>query len=799
MSPDHSLRGLAEVLAGRTDSQLATLLTRRPDLASPPPRGTAVLAQRAVSAASIALAGDDLDLATVAVLEAFIDAAGPTTRHGRLGPVTRDDIVTRLGRRLKRAEADRRLAELNDLALIWESGTGTARKPAWIASLHLPAALPWRGRHLLGPLGTVDAEEIADRLAGLDERPRELLATLAAGPPLGRSRDAAADADPAAPVPRLLASGLLARIDEQTVELAPMAGQLLRGEPPLVTASLERPVLGTGPGRFDAAAIDAAGAGEALELLRHAAELLDCLGTTPATVLKSGGLGIRELRRLAKVTGLPVARVGLLVELLAAQRLIDSGFPEPEPADWTGEPGFAPTPAADAWLASAPDRRWYATATAWLDLPRRPWQIGDTDREGNILAALSSGLYDSTATLTRRQVLAPLAGLAPATPVDVDALTGELIWRHPRHLRRWTRRFVEETLREARDLGLVAHDCLTEPGRALLTATDDPGPDTPAAHIAASDIAATDTAATDSAAVLAAMDRALPTPVDHFLVQADLTLMVPGPMTPELAEQVQAIADLESGGAASVYRISEDSLRRALDSGRSGSEIVTLLSSRSRTPVPQSLTYLVEDVARRHGSLRVGVAAAFVRCEDPTLLTAVLQSAAAAEISLRALAPTVAVSPAPLRDVAEALRRGGFAPAGEDSTGALVDLRHRGARVPGRPPPGRGPQRRGRISPGQAQTVVDRLRAADRAAAPPSGPVKATGDGENTAALIQLALRTGRTVRLGYVDAHGAASRHVVQPRALAAGRFVASPVPATPDTDPASFSVHRITSLELL
>lgn len=775
MTPDRSPRGLAETLSGRSDAELTALLLRRPDLASPPPRGTAVLAQRALSAASIALAGDDLDLAAVAVLEAFLDAAADTPRHELLGPVSRAQIVERLGRRLPRPQVDARLAALADAALIWNAGTGTARRPEWVAGIHLPAALPWRGRHLLGPLGSVDPADLADRLAALDDRPRELLTTLAAGPPLGRSRDAARDADPEAPVPRLIAAGLLARIDEQTVELAPMAGRALRGEVPLRTADLTAPALAPHPGRFDAAQIDAAGAGEALELLRHAGTLIEVLAQTPAAMLKSGGLGIRELRRLARTTGLPVARIGLLVEVLAARRLIDAGYPEPEPADWPGEECFAPTTAVDAWLHTGPERRWHSLAAGWLELPRRPWQIGETDRDGGTVAALSSDAFDASAPLARRQVLEPLRDADEAAPVEVDALIETLTWRHPRQLRRWSRRFVGETLREATELGLVAHGALTRPGALLLAET---GRDDEAGI----------------AATLAAMDTALPAPVDHFLVQADLTLMVPGPMTPELAEQVEAIADLESGGAASVYRISEDSLRRALDSGRSGSEITALLTARSRTPVPQSLTYLVDDVARRHGSLRVGIAAAFVRCEDPALLAAVLRSEAAAEVSLRALAATVAVSPAPVRDVVDALRRGGFAPAGEDSSGALIDLRSRGSRVPARTLPARPAQRRPRIAPGQAETVVTRLRASDRADEPPSGSVRVTGGGESASALIGLALRTGRRVRLGHVDAQGAASRHVVTPLALRAGQLI-----GTGETGEARFSLHRITSLELL
>ena len=48
-------------------------------------------------------------------------------------------------------------------------------------------------------------------------------------------------------------------------------------------------------------------------------------------------------------------------------------------------------------------------------------------------------------------------------------------------------------------------------------------------------------------------------------------------MTAELAAQVALIAELESAGAASVYRVTEDSVRRALDAGHTGAEITALL------------------------------------------------------------------------------------------------------------------------------------------------------------------------------------------------------------------------------
>ena len=783
MSPDLPLRGLADDLSTRSDDALAELLIIRPDLASPPPRGTGVLASRALSPASLSLAGENLDLVAAAVLEAFLDAAAQIGEHKNLlGPVARDAIVERLGRRALRADIDERLDDLVTAGLLWGTGPRKrGRHSHWIGGAHLSAALPWRAHHLIGPIASLTPDEIRSRIDDAGQRPRELLETLAQGPALGRSRDAAPEADPSAPVPTLISLGLLARVDEQTVELPPQVGQVLRDQPPLMTASLRQPALTDPdvPGRFGAETVDAAGAGEALELLRHSGDLIDALGTAPAALLRSGGLGIRELRRLAKTTSLSVTRVGLLVELLARQRLVDGGVPGLVDGDDFADDVFAPTTAVDAWAHHPVEQRWLGMARAWLQLPRQPWQIGGTDRDGNTIAALSSELYDATAPASRRAVLRPLLDAEPAHPVPVDALVAVLGWRHPRQLRRLSRHAVSETVREATELGLVAHGSLTAAGRALLTVADD--------HDGSAD-ESPDT-------VLDAMRAALPELIDYFLVQADLTVMVPGPLQPDTADRLRLLADLESGGAASMYRVTEDSVRRALDTGRSSTEITAFLTDHSHTPIPQSLTYLIDDVARRHGRLRVGVAASFIRCDDTATLTEVLQSDAAAELALRALAPTVAVSGAPFREVVERLREAGFAPAGEDSSGALIDLRSRGVRVPTRTQSAASAARRAGIGPGQAHAVVSRMRTADRAATPVSATASAAA-GETVSALIQLALQTGRRLRIGYVNSHGAASRHVLHARSLAAGQLVAD---EDGGEEGLHFPLHRITRVEVL
>ena len=235
-----------------------------------------------------------------------------------------------------------------------------------------------------------------------------------------------------------------------------------------------------------------------------------------------------------------------------------------------------------------------------------------------------------------------------------------------------------------------------------------------------------------------------------------------------------------------VYRVSEATIRRALDTGRTAGELHAFFERHSRTPVPQGLTYLIDDVARRHGQLRVGMAASFVRCEDAALLAQAVTAPAAQQLEMRLLAPTVAVSQAPISEVLAGLRDAGFAPAAEDSTGTIVDIRARGARVPA--PPRRRPHRMPSPTSQTLGAIVAVLR---KVAAAPSVGMRL----DPTVAISQLqeAAHLQASVVIGYVDPAGVATQRVVAPINVRGGQLTAY--------DPASgrvreFAIHRVTSV---
>jgi hypothetical protein len=233
--------------------------------------------------------------------------------------------------------------------------------------------------------------------------------------------------------------------------------------------------------------------------------------------------------------------------------------------------------------------------------------------------------------------------------------------------------------------------------------------------------------------------------VDYFLVQPDLTVVVPGPPTPDLAIELSLTADLESTGGASVYRVTEASLRRALDAGRTAADLAALMALRSRTPIPQSLSYLIDDLSRRHGVLRSGVASSYLRCDDESLLARVLSDRSIANLGLRQIAPTVVIATAPVARVLEALRDAGYAPAAEAADGEVVSLGSEPPRAPTRQPT-RAIRARTEGTASQLGDLVSRIRSGDALTElTRTAPALAQHvPGVTSAAIMGVLRRTGR-------------------------------------------------------
>ncbi|MBW0137755.1 helicase-associated domain-containing protein [Pseudonocardia abyssalis] len=731
---------LVDWLRAQDDDTLARLLALRPDLGVPPPADVTVLATRAAIRASVHRTCDELDTVTLAVLEALAVADADTA------PVPRTEIARLLGPDVPAAVLTDALDALRARAVAWGPDAEISVVPAVrdVVPRH-PGGL---GRASTGPAGS---SALADLLAGVDDEERRVLDTLAAGPPIGRSRGAGDT-----PVGRLLSRGLLLRTDPETVELPRQVGLVLRGDRPLGSVVVDPPDLA--PRDRGADVVDGTAAGAALGVLRQVELLLAFWGRTPPPALRSGGLGVRELRRAAKEMDVDEPTAALLVEVMVAADLV--GTTDGVPAE------FLPTTHADVWLAGGPEVRWSLLARTWLALPRLPGLVGRKDDAGRPISPLSDAVRRPLAPRDRRRVLAGLAELPPGTaPSSPAALADLLAWRAPRRGGRLRDEVVGWALTEGTVLGVVALDALSTPGRAVLQDPD---------------------------RIVAALRAALPEPIDHVLLQADLTAVAPGPLVPELARELDLMAEVESAGGATVYRFTEATVRRALDAGRSAADLHELLARRSATPVPQGLTYLVDDVARRHGRLRGGAAAAFLRSDDDVLISEVLAHPDTIGLELRRIAPTVVVSPLPLVELLDGLRAAGFTPAAEDTGGAVLDLAARGRRTtPARRSPERGlpPQ----PDPAQLTALVSRMRAGDALAGVRRS---ATNGRSSTLDTLRRAAQEKLTVWLGFVDGHGVAGERVLEPLTVGGGV-----VEGRDRTDGGLHRVplHRITSIALV
>lgn len=417
------------------------------------------------------------------------------------------------------------------------------------------------------------------------------------------------------------------------------------------------------------AAESAAAADRIVRLVDH---LVASWGGSPPAVLRGGGLPVRELRRLAQALDVDEPEAAFVAELAGSAGLaVDDG---------EERAAFAPTDEADAWLRGDLPTRWARLAAAWLPSERAPWLVGTRGDAGVALAALGPGLHRRWVPRVRAAVLDVLADLPPGAAPALDDVLAVLRWRTPRSTP--PDGAVEATLTEAARLGVTGAGALAPAGRALVTSP---------------------------AGAAAALAESLPPAVDEVLLQGDLTGIVPGRPSEALAALLERVARVESRGGAVTVRFTQESVRAALDQGSTADELLTSLAACARAGVPQPLEYLIRDTARRHGTLRAGLASSYLRADDPALLAGLPDDPRLAGLGLRLLAPTVLAARVPPVDLVAALRARGLAPVVEGPDGLVVHPPAAAHRTRTRP-------RRTEQAPDEGvrlAALVERLRRAD--------------------------------------------------------------------------------------
>ena len=402
------------------------------------------------------------------------------------------------------------------------------------------------------------------------------------------------------------------------------------------------------------------------------------------------------------------------------------------------------------------EERWSSLVNLWLETSRVSGLAGKIGEKN--IAPLGPELDRAGIASMRKVTLNILAENLEFDPAIMN-LQEIISWQMPQ---RFNAEYIEWTLREAEWLGLTGQGALSEFGIAFLNGSDDLG-----------------------------VERALPKPVDHILIQADNSAIAPGPLTVELANMIGTIADIESRGGASVYRFSESSIRRGLDHGQTGEQIKDFLKRTSKTPVPQPLEYLINDVAKRHGRLRVGMAQTYIRCEDEGLLTQILHDKKLESLRLRKLAPQVLVCDFETGDVIATLREANYLPAAENVSGILISapaIR----RAKSRPKPPRVISEISAPSEIVIKAAVRTLRTGEKASSHKPREVPRTTANE-TLDLLHQYIEEQASLTIGYADTNGGVSNRLIDPISISLGTLIARDH-ATGEMQ--SFRIPRITGV---
>jgi hypothetical protein len=262
----------------------------------------------------------------------------------------------------------------------------------------------------------------------------------------------------------------------------------------------------------------------------------------------------------------------------------------------------------------------------------------------------------------------------------------------------------------------------------------------------------------------------LPAPVGWATFLPDLTVVVSGPPSAELARLLDLVATLETRDTASTWRLSPSSVRKALDAGHTADGLLAQLAEVSDRPLPQPVEYLIKDAARRHGQLQVRAVSCVVCTSDPAVAAEIAAHRKLAGLELSHLAATVLGSAKSAEETLRLLRGAGYSPVQQSPTGQTVIERVAPRRVPG-PPPSRPSSTPAPVAP----VVLARRLAGATGATADVGftsyeqEVKAiaTALDDAQARLLAHAIEHGSPVLIDYISTSGTLTRRTIEPIAL--------------------------------
>ena len=362
----------------------------------------------------------------------------------------------------------------------------------------------------------------------------------------------------------------------------------------------------------------------ALEFLAATTAILDNLARQPAPALKDGGLGVREIRKLAKAARVSEPTVTLVIALARQIGLV---------SERNSRVGVSESHLT--WNRIEPNVRLGQLVIAWWRLGYLPTLPPNVEPTG--ASFLTSVHHRDERALRQATTQAFVDAGEGQSVTDLAALASTITWSHP-VLVAGREAAIPTIIAEAQQLGVLGGTGCSPMAFALSSASE---PD-----------------------LEAAAGATLPAMRTTATFGSDLTVLVTGSPTAHVNTLLDACADRESSGSASLWRFSPASVRRAFDEGSSAAELLSSLTDIAGGPLPQTLEYLITDIGRRHGAVTVTAGLCILHTrEDAALLHEICADRSLKQLCLQLIAPTVAVSQQNSEITLTALRKAGYLPA----------------------------------------------------------------------------------------------------------------------------------------
>jgi len=248
----------------------------------------------------------------------------------------------------------------------------------------------------------------------------------------------------------------------------------------------------------------------------------------------------------------------------------------------------------------------------------------------------------------------------------------------------------------------------------------------------------------------------MPVLQNRIILQNDLSIITPGPLVETADDRLREFAQAESIGLASHFRLTPLSISYALERGHRLEEISQSLVELSDKPLPQPVDYLLKDVFRRFGRIRVVVdetgGGSYVKLSDATLALELANDLRHRIISLRQIDAKTLYSKYTADVVYFTLRDYGHLAVRANQDDSIIS------------PERLNSQSESTAAKDPIKNLVSRLREADS----DSG----VGEGEMMLRQLQLAIKNKVSISVTYVGKDGTEHRFVLEPVAISNGRL---------------------------